>query len=324
MSKTPENELAPSTKASKSEQLGIPKLVLSEVPLNVILKFIKPYDGSRERLSAFINNCSNAMALASTSQESIVFKYIISQLEGKAELACSIKEFDKWSTLQEFLKAQFGERKHHAHLLTDLQECQQGINESVNQFSLRIESCLSQLLTEVTMSCPKKMELPGRLAAMEDLALNSFIMGLNSKLSTILRCKSPKNLNEAINLALSEDKISQYGNKKPAEHYKPSNLAKKPNYSKQPYQGQNSYPKPGPSFRHDYPNSHERPKPSPNNPIVCRYCKIPGHTLEQCRKREYNNKRYNFNNNSRNHPINTLEHEDEGVDEVDSNSLNEM
>lgn len=35
--------------------------------------------------------------------------------------------------------------------------------------------------------------------------------------------------------------------------------------------------------------------PSRNAAIICRYCKIPGHSLEQCRKRQYNNQ---YNNNS--------------------------
>jgi hypothetical protein len=313
MSKS-DNEGSGSSKALKVNSDFMPKLVLSEIPLNVILKFIKPYDGSREKLNAFINNCSNAISLTSVSQESIVLKYIISQLEGKAELACSIKEFSNWTSLQDFLKAQFGERKHHAHLLSELQDCRQTVTESVSQFSLRIESCLSQLLTEVTMSCSKKMELPGRLAAMQDLALNSFIMGVNPKISMILRCKSPKTLNEAINIAISEDKLQQYSNKKPVEILKQG-------FPKKAYFPGN--PRPGTSNYNNQPNSFNRPKTSSNTPVVCRYCKIPGHTLEQCRKREYNNRRFNFNNNASTRPINFLEN-NEGVDETDSSSLNEM
>lgn len=314
MSQSDNESSTSKTKTLKVNAESLPKLVVSEIPLNVILKFIKPYDGSRDKLNAFINNCTNAITLSSASQEPIILKYIISQLEGKAELACSIKEFSNWPSLQDFLKAQFGERKHHAHLLSELQDCRQTATESVSQFSLRIESCLSQLLTEVTMSCSKKLELPGRLAAMQDLALNSFIMGVNPKISVILRCKSPKNLNEAINIAISEDKLQQFSNKKPVEVLKQG-------FPKRAYFPGN--PKAGTSNYNDQPNSFNKPKPSFDTPVVCRYCKIPGHTLEQCRKREYNNKRFNFNNNTSTRPVNFLEN-NEGVDETDSSSLNEM
>lgn len=64
--------------------------------------------------------CKSAIDLATESQEPILLKYILSQLEGKAETACSIKEFEDWNQLSEFLKSQFGETKHYAHLLSDL------------------------------------------------------------------------------------------------------------------------------------------------------------------------------------------------------------
>lgn len=44
-------------------------------------------------------------------------------------------------------------------------------------------------------------------------------------------------------------------------------------------------------------NRFNQPFLSPRNAtIICRYCKIPGHSLEQCRKRQYNNQRNNFAN----------------------------
>lgn len=75
-----------------------------EISLNVVLKFIKPFNGDRERLTAFLRNCDSAITLASPQQEDVVLKYILSQLEGKAESACSIKDFDTWLSLKEFLK----------------------------------------------------------------------------------------------------------------------------------------------------------------------------------------------------------------------------
>lgn len=41
----------------------------------------------------------------------------------------------------------------------------------------------------------------------------------------------------------------------------------------------------------------QRPLPTPRNTgLICRYCKIPGHSLEQCRKRQYNNNMRNQGN----------------------------
>ncbi|KAL0901154.1 hypothetical protein ABMA27_006466 [Loxostege sticticalis] len=278
------------------------------IDLNILLKFVKPYDGNRETLNSFIINCNNAYNLATEVQKHILFKYILCQLQGKAEVACSIKEFNSWEQLKDFLKTQFSERKHYSHLLTDLQECKQGQNENVSQYSLRVETCLSQLLTEISLSNTKAKELPGRTAAMEDLALHHYLMGLYPRISNIVRCRSPKTLNEAINLAISEERIQQtLYRKSPSEQSKSSN---------------NRFNKPRPNNTQST-NSQTQSSSNPSTSgLVCRYCKFPGHSIENCRKREYNNKikSQNFqSNNQQFRKVNFVQEQDEGHDEIDNN-----
>lgn len=253
------------------------------IQIGTLFKFIKPFDGSREKLNSFITNCDNAIELASDAQKSILFKFILSQLEGKAEVACSIKEFDSWDQLSHFLKTQFGERKHYAHLMTELQECRQS-NEPVNQYALRVETCLSKLLTEVTLSNKKKTELVGRTAAMEDLALHTFLIGLKPDISNLVRGRNPSTLNDAINFAVSEEKIiNSYNRRNP--HSSTSHR---------------TFPKPQYNFHSPDHNAISRPQVQKqydrnNQNLFCRYCKKSGHTIEICRKREYNNNRFKSN-----------------------------
>ncbi|CAF4908159.1 unnamed protein product [Pieris macdunnoughi] len=282
------------TTQSESSSRRVQKKEDSEdrMDLSVLFKFIKPFDGSRERLVPFLNNCHNAHDLAIESKRPALLKYILSQLEGKAESACSIKEFESWEQLSEFLTTQFGEKKHYSALLSDLQNCIQN-NDSVNEFALRVESCLSKLLTEINLSQKKKKsELAGRIAAMQDLALHHFVIGLKPQISTIVRCRDPETLNDAINFAISEEKIME---------------ASRKSYNNPQSQGplnKNNYSRPNYQFRDRYQNkptsTFER---APNNvnlssaqPLFCRYCKAKGHVLENCRKREFNNKRFQITN----------------------------
>lgn len=253
----------------KSESLAI----------GTLFKFIKPFDGSREKLNSFISLCQSAYDLATDNQKPILLTYILSQLEGKAEAACSIKEFEDWKQLSEFLTSQFGETKHYAHLLLDLQECHQLSNESVTQFSLRLETCLSKLLTEVTLSNKKKLELPGRLAAMEDLALHTFLLGLKPNISNLVRGKNPVNLNSAINFATSEEKIQKLLHRRNVQNH---------STPQRPPQGSSS-------FRPVIHNiSNRQRNPNQFSIPICRYCKNQGHTIENCKKRQFNHG--NFNN----------------------------
>lgn len=306
----------------------------TDVDLNILIKFINKFDGNREKLSAFLNNCRNAVELATQNQQDILLKYIVSQLEGRAETACCVKEFENWQQLEDFLKSQFGDKKHYAALLSDLQECRQLSNEAVNQFALRIESCLSKLLAEINITIPtkKKDELAGRVAAMKDLALHTFVVGLNPRLSTVVRCRDPESLNEAINFATSEEKIINALTRRNTNYAQTSNT-----------QNQARFRPSHPSYSHNRSTPHHGTNNNttsatfrPAYPVVCRYCKAPGHTIEVCRKREYNNRKYGNNQNSnynrtnpstsfqnRNQPINAIaSYEDDGVDETD-NPLNE-
>lgn len=281
-----------------------------EMELNTLFKFIKSYDGCRERLSSFIVNCDNAIELASEIQVPILFKYILSQLEGKAEIACSIKEFYNWEQLKQFLKNQFSVRKHYSHLLTELQETKQGQLETVNQFALRIETCLSHLLTEISLANYVASEIEGRTAAMEDLALHHFTTGLKPNLSLIVRCKSPRTLNEAVNIAISEERILQTTQRRP-----PFDRIQRQGEQKQTmFRTRPNFQNTQTPNRNTYQNTQTF-----NRNIICRYCKNIGHSIEQCRKREFNNRNGPSTSSFKPQPYLTqrVNYVDDGHDEVD-------
>lgn len=277
-----------STKRNKpSTPTPMPTPDTGTVDLGILLKFIKPFDGSRHKLNAFISNCESADELANKNQKPILLKYIISQLEGTAETTVSIKEFDNLPQFLEFLKNHFGEKKHYSYLLAELQDCKQGPNENVNCFALRVETILAKLKSEINLCAKKKSESSGRVAAMEDLALHTFVIGLQPRLSQMVRCRDPENLNTAIAIAVAEEKIIASFKKQT----NPQIGYERPRY---PATRQNFSP------RLSLAQHTNRPTSSPQNAVVCRYCKFPGHTIENCRKRQYNNnmRQGQFNNNS--------------------------
>lgn len=258
-----------------------------EITLSFLTKFIKTYNGDKELLPAFLTNCENAMNLADTDQQSILCKYIISQLEGKAQIACSLKIFSNWAELKLFLRSTFGEKKHATHLLSDLQHSKQMPNEDVTKYSLRIEGILTRIHSDIHYSCKDDMELPGRIAAMEDLALNSFMLGLNPAISTIVRCRNPSTLSDAVQYATDEEKLYNLL-KNSSKSQKHCSLCNKAGHSssecfknnKSNYHSQKSY--------HIKPQTNSYSK-SIYNQKSCNYCKRIGHTIEECRKRQYNN-----------------------------------
>ncbi|CAK1581823.1 unnamed protein product [Parnassius mnemosyne] len=259
--------------------------------LSFLTKFIKSYNGEKDSLPAFLTNCDNAMSLATPEQQPILCKFIISQLEGKAQVACSLKTFETWNQIKSFLRSTFGEKKHATHLLSDLQNCKQS-SEDVTKFSLKLEQILTKIQSDIHYSCKNADELPGRIAAMEDLALNTFLLGLNPAISTIVRCRNPQTLNEAVQLAIEEEKLQNLQTCSKNSIKQCSICNKVGHVATQCFKNKKHS-----NYNHNKQISHL--SSSNSGKLMCNYCKNIGHTIDQCRKRQYNmQQRQNFNHNS--------------------------
>lgn len=296
-----------------------------------LTRFIKPFDGDRNKLTSFIRNCENALNLVHSTHSDILFQFILSQLEGKADAVCSLKVFDNWSELKQFLKSNFGETKHRSHLLLDLQNCKMKSNETILQYSTRLEIFLTRLQTDISHSTKDPGEVKGRLADTEDLALHTFLLGLPSHISNILRCRDPKNLAEAINLAIQEEKFynfaqsskgpteprpkcrfcgktghtdrSCFSNRvRPIHNSSHTQFSHSVNLHKKQLPSQNSH-----TQNNTIARQNSLPFSSPNSTIICRYCKNIGHDISECRKRQFNNANRFKNNNSQSNVHSVLE-----------------
>lgn len=304
----------------KSESAKVKKTSENEmsekITLSVLTKFIKPYNGDRESLPAFLTNCDNAISLATPEQQNVLCKYIISQLEGKAQAACCLKTFTTWSEVKLFLRSTFGEKKHSTHLLVDLQNCKQLHNEDVTKYSLKIEYILTKIQSDIHYNCKDEKELPGRIAAMEELALNTFILGLDRSVSNIVRCRNPSTLNEAVQHAIEEEKLFNLSKSSSSKTYKQCSICNKTgHYSSECYLKNTKHAKSTSYVQRSYhvpPNSNfTNPKPTNSNYHnstysnfikTCNYCKNKGHTIEQCRKRQYNMQRREHANQAQHDP----------------------
>lgn len=145
--------------------------------------------------------------MATDEQKPILLAFTKSQLTGKAEAACSNHIFERWGELKDFLKQNYSEKKHQGHLLMELQKSKQNPTETVSQFLFRIETALKKLLVSVQQNIINQVELEGRIASMNDLALHTFILNLRPEISQMLRAREIRTLNEAYNIALEEEKV---------------------------------------------------------------------------------------------------------------------
>lgn len=260
-----------------------------EINLNTLFKFIKSYDGNRETLIPYLNSVDSAFELATEEQIPILLAFTKTQLTGKAEVACSNRIFDSWNDLKTYLKELYSDKKHYNHLLLELQNCRQKQNENISAYNLRLETALKRALTSIKQVCTDPKELIGRLAAINDLALQTFILNVDPNIGLILRSRNIQTLNEAFNIALEEEKIQilmKETQSKKFTHYQKGSQNPNNNNSK------------GNTASHYKTENSNKPSTSKNSSgkvfntqakaeKSCKYCKNKGHTIEECRKLQY-------------------------------------
>ncbi|KAG4077865.1 hypothetical protein HA402_013799 [Bradysia odoriphaga] len=268
-----------------------------ELPITFLIKFISKFDGNREELTSFLADCNRAFDLSSTKQKQVLLEYVITQISGKAKSACVNRTFSEWKDLKSYLRTMYADTKHKAQLLCELTTLKQTADETLSNFTYRMEACLKRTINSLNQDVSKTdplidpQILDGKLQMLQEIALNRFTYFTTPTISSALRLRDIKSLNEAITIAKSEEQIQKMvtnvKNPKPDKSNKTCNYCKKPghmigdcrkrqyNNSKKPIQSFDSKP--------------VDPKSKSSNSLeTCNYCKKKGHVLKDCYKKKYN------------------------------------
>lgn len=256
--------------------------------IDTLLKFVDSYDGNRDDLSSWLTNCDRAFALAKEDQKLILFSFVQNRLKDRAQSTCSNTIFEDWEDLKDFLKSRFGNRKHHSHLLTELQTCKQIYTETVAQYINRIETCLKRLLSSVKQANIDPNLLPGEVAYINKLALHAFLIGISNNISQVLRSREPQSLNDAFNMALEEEKFHITQNK--TKHCNKCNRDGHTTFNcRRNFSNNNNYKPPFNNNNNNNYKSYDKNKHVlvlTKQKLFCKYCKKQGHLMEKCFKKQ--------------------------------------
>ena len=202
--------------------------------------------------------------------------------------------FLNWDDLKNFLKDLYQDSKHHSQLIYELINCKQAPNEPVNKFTCRIESALKRCINSTNSSTSDQIKLAGKIEMLQEIALNRLVYFSSPNISQSLRMKEPKNLNEAITSALTEERINNMCNNKRLY----CSTCKTNTHNTINCRNQKRSV--------NVASSTNIQKSSPNSKEIkcCKYCKKIGHNIEECRKRQFNNNRNQSGYNNHQNPNN--------------------
>ncbi|KAK9702259.1 hypothetical protein QE152_g30060 [Popillia japonica] len=184
------------------------------------------------------------------------------------------------------------DKKHYAQIINELTSLQQHSRETIQQYSIRIESTLKRSVNAVQQNCIVSTDLNGQISILNQIALNRLVYYCIPDISCQLRIRDPKNLDEAISYALNEEQIQNMYSKNP---FKRTNNTKFCKYCRKPgHDVKDCFKKPESSSVNHINNKTYRSNnsdPSGSTTLrkesFCKYCKNKGYTIDECRQRQY-------------------------------------
>lgn len=307
----------------------------ANIKIELAEKMLTTFDGTKSKLFEFCDNCDKATSLIAENMKRVLFAIIETKITGNARALIRNRTFADWLALKNYLLETYSEKRSHGQWQLELSSCKQAYNEDVISYSQKVENCLIKLTNSLD-GTQTQVERAACVKLLQNQALTVFMMGLQKDLSIIVKSQRPTTLTDAIQYAIAEEneqksrrEIQKFQNLNLKDTKHCSNCNKsghttincyfknKPNYVPR---HSNQQIKEEPNVRHYRSNNHQsnkNPHTSQNTPSFntksCNYCKKLGHTIDECRKRAYNNSKrqsYQQNQNDRdatrqNHPPNS-------------------
>lgn len=200
-------EAAPSI---SSQYVDSDDSVNEELPLTVLFRFIKPFNGDRSELTTFLQNANSAFSLAVPHQRPPLLLFVVSQLSTSVVNELELSEVHSWHELKDKLKLYYSHTKHLAQAHEELEIIRQHPNETITDFFKRVERAKNDCIQAETINSKSEIDLPGLKRAIQQTALRRFIIHCKPEISQMLRARDINSLNDAYSLALQEEKIINY------------------------------------------------------------------------------------------------------------------
>jgi len=281
---------------------------VSPIRFKDVIDSIPRYDGHKMSIFQFSKICERALKLIPPQQEPYLIQLIINKLQGHAYTAIEGMTFHTLPHMINHLKKIFGPNKSLNQYRGELGNLYMMPNEDIFNYVERAKDLRTAIIDgEIDMYGSL---LPQDEDRIDHDVLESFINGLPSDLLVRVKLEGRTDtLDNVITSTIQLTKTLEAESKRKKGSYH-VNVNKPFNNPRVDYTAKQNSP-PERSFETRSVNSpFIKPltpgQPGPNSPTekVCRYCKIPGHLVNECRKLAY---RQSLQNSSGQPPGNNRE-----------------
>ncbi|XP_049859439.1 uncharacterized protein LOC126354094 [Schistocerca gregaria] len=165
------------------------------------------FDGDRDKLSEFIDNCDNAYNLVDPNYKQVFLKVIIGQITGSARSKLLVRDHtETWSAVRSILLENYESKRTIDYYACTMFNSRQEKGESVAQWGSRVDS-MQFHFREAMKRVMEDEEIAGSNALIGKLGRAVFIQGLyDERIKTVIRAQGERiTLSEAIDLAATEE-----------------------------------------------------------------------------------------------------------------------
>ncbi|KAE9522232.1 hypothetical protein AGLY_017370 [Aphis glycines] len=252
--------------------------------------------GSESLLTSYFNRCEFVLEHVDEKIKLMILDAIVSQLTDKASDAVRYREITSWEELKAHLTTIFGKTHSVQFLQKQFNQIKQYEKESIQQYADRVETISHELTTALTLNkTTAEAKIISETIQTQTLAI--VIAGIQYDIRLILKATKVPNFEEAVFLAVEEEKLNEkieYKTDNRNKYVKKSNdkskiqchrCSKYGHYSNECRTSEHKIT----SFKNQTENKNF--KSSANQVKVCHYCKKENHVISECRKRIYNEKK---------------------------------
>lgn len=189
--------------------------------LRLYVDSIPMYSGDPHTLGIFISSCENIINIFSDPTNianpinNFILRAVIGKLTGRALILIgSRSELSSWLEIKQALQLSFGDQRNIDCLVQDLIVLRPHKSESPYNFGMRVQDSRSLIVAKINSINMIPEEKILNLKNYDDLALKTFLRGLNGQLQNNVRLRNPDSLEKAMSLVIEEENF-MYAQQRP-------------------------------------------------------------------------------------------------------------
>lgn len=260
-----------------------------------VIRLVPEFSGGiDEKLVFFINACELVIDITPVANHDIMLRTIINRIKGLAYEVVKYEKITNWETLKTLLKNTYDKPTNAAYLQIELFSAKQQTKETLIEYVNKIRN-LVQAVSEGSTQGKNASDALAIQNNIREQALVVFLEGISDRIKMMVKSKNPKTLEQAIQIAIVEDKNTPISEIKP-QNNSSNNGSKNKNGTQKYNKGTcHACGKYG-HFARDCRSKNNKNNDGKTNIaktyMICEYCSKKGHSADKCyKKKNEENKR---------------------------------